>query len=449
MPIIYGERPRPRAIITGFPEDVANRLVSLFPTAEIVDDANVVHDTDFDVLVVRRGSAVVAPHLFVIAFSCQRFGHVTFSDPYLRTRGGTYTKGDLGKSGKRVAAREFAVPDEAPAGVRRLVDTVLHPVIDRRRDHAYFVLEVAGSALIRWGDVHEIRPFLMTRDRLVLACEFDRAGGQAQCWAFADDVDDPVPVVQAALARWADVAPDRFPRIEGWEQSSAWMTPEELSALRSLDAAKNQRERELQLLDAEVAQREAELEVKRAEADGGPRRLLTAQGGDLVHSVVDALSDLGFEVQDMDEVWSEGDNLEDLRVRLPDRDWTAVVEVRGYGKGAQQKDLLRITGRFVPRYMKDVGKAPEAAWYVVNQFLSDDPANRPKALGANEPEIVMFAEGESPGLVIDTVELFKLWQAVVDKRVSQEEARSLLTTSTGRFEAPSSEESASGGNDAR
>lgn len=80
---------------------------------------------------------------------------------------------------------------------------------------------------------------------------------------------------------------------------------------------------------------------------------------------------------------------------------------------------------------------PDAAWYVVNQFRSQDPASRPRALASNDPEIAEFSESEPPGLVIDTVELFKLWQAVGDKRVSQEEARTLLTTSTGRFEAPS------------
>ncbi|MBW3669793.1 MAG: hypothetical protein KY443_11345 [Actinobacteria bacterium] len=226
------------------------------------------------------------------------------------------------------------------------------------------------------------------------------------------------------------------------------MTPEELWALRSLDAAKEQRDRALRTLDAEVAQREAELEAKRAEADRGPRRLLTAQGDDLVQAAVGALTDLGFEVLDMDTVWSEGDKLEDLRVRLPGGDWTAVVEVRGYAKGAQQRDLLRI-GRFVLRYLRELETMPDAAWYLVNQVRSQDPASRPKALASNDPEIAEFSEGESPGLVIDTVELFKLWQAVVHKRVSQEEARTLLTGSAGRFQAPSSDEDAFGGNDAR
>jgi hypothetical protein len=107
-----------------------------------------------------------------------------------------------------------------------------------------------------------------------------------------------------------------------------------------------------------AADAESRLAEVRAEADSGLRRLLTAQGDDLVAAVAQSFESLGFKVRDMDEEWPKGDKREDLRVQDPARGrWEAVIEVRGYTKGAQQGDLLRIS-RFVTRYLKDEQRLP-------------------------------------------------------------------------------------------
>ena len=106
------------------------------------------------------------------------------------------------------------------------------------------------------------------------------------------------------------------------------------------------------------------------------------------------------------------------------------MEVRGYRRGAQVRDLLRIQ-RFRTRYLKDNDKDADRLWYVVNQFCEGDPENRPTVLASNEAELEAFAEDN--GLAIDTTHLFQLWMAVREDRLAAEEARSRLMQAQGRF----------------
>ena len=90
---------------------------------------------------------------------------------------------------------------------------------------------------------------------------------------------------------------------------------------------------------------------------------------------------------------------------LPGTEWTAIVEVRGYKGGASVNDLLRIQ-RFATRYAVDEGKAPDACWYVVNQLMGRDPAERRPPLASNPEELRSFGDGG--GVVADTTEIFQL-----------------------------------------
>jgi hypothetical protein len=110
-------------------------------------------------------------------------------------------------------------------------------------------------------------------------------------------------------------------------------------------------------------------------------------------------------------------------------DWLALVEVRGYLRGAQAKDLLRIE-RFVQRYQRENrGEAPSARWYIVNQFLGTDPSARPDPLASNPEEVAIFAE--AGGLVIDTRTLFGAVQQVRAGHVEGGDARAQLLAATG------------------
>jgi hypothetical protein len=127
-----------------------------------------------------------------------------------------------------------------------------------------------------------------------------------------------------------------------------------------------------------------------------------------------------------------GDRREDLRVATSDKPgWTALVEVRGYKRGAQVNDLQRI-GRFRRRYLQETGRDSDRVWYIVNQFLKDDPAGRSAVFQFNEPDLATFAEDD--GLVIDTVQLFSISRAVQLQEIDSALARNSLINATGRFE---------------
>jgi hypothetical protein len=172
-------------------------------------------------------------------------------------------------------------------------------------------------------------------------------------------------------------------------------------------------------------------EAKRA-AESRERLLLTGTGDALKDTVRACLVDFGFEVRDMDTVYPQGDRREDLQVIDPDTpEWVALVEVRGYTNGARVNDLPRL-GRFRNRYFRDHGQDPSAAWYVVNQFIGDDPQTRQPILASNESELESFAQEEA-GLAIDTAELFQLWMAVKEGGIPTTQARANLMTAVGRF----------------
>ncbi|MFE4058380.1 hypothetical protein ACFXP3_19175 [Streptomyces sp. NPDC059096] len=147
-----------------------------------------------------------------------------------------------------------------------------------------------------------------------------------------------------------------------------------------------------------------------------------------------ALQSLGFLVTDADEQAAPDDHLEDLHIEDADNpDWIALGEVKGYTRGARTEGMTQFI-RFSMRYAARTGKIADANWYIVNQFLGRDPSNRQRALHGKDEDVAAFGEG--CGLVIDTVELFKLLSAVAEEELTQQEARNLLTGSFGRFTFP-------------
>jgi hypothetical protein len=133
----------------------------------------------------------------------------------------------------------------------------------------------------------------------------------------------------------------------------------------------------------------------------------------------------------MDKIYPENDRREDLQLTAPEApDWLALVEVRGYRRGAQVNDLMRLE-RFRTRYVRENATEPKAIWYVVNQFFENDPSTRPPILQGNNAELATLGDGG--GVAIDTADLFLLWMAVKEGRLTAEEARSRLVETQGRF----------------
>jgi hypothetical protein len=214
-----------------------------------------------------------------------------------------------------------------------------------------------------------------------------------------------------------------------------WLTPAERSQIAQIEAVASERDALILALDQRATAAEKALASASEAADQTERHLITAQGPDLVNAVIAALRAFGFGVQDMDEVWADNDRREDLRVTTPDDpNWEALAEVRGYASGAKVSDLIRIQGRFVPRYFVEKGKSPTAAWYIATQFLREDPATRPLILQTNPEEVEEF--GSSSGLCIDTRDLLRLWLGVQAGDLAPSAVRTLLTSSRGRLVIP-------------
>jgi hypothetical protein len=151
----------------------------------------------------------------------------------------------------------------------------------------------------------------------------------------------------------------------------------------------------------------------------------------LVRAVIRALGEIGFVVVDADATADPSEHLEDLRISDPDApNWIALGEVKGYTKGAKTEGITQFI-RFSTRYAKEAGRGPDSMWYIVNQFMKRDPAERQRVLHGNDGDVSAFAD--NGGLVLDTVQLFHLLNHVRTGKISAEEGRRRLRESVGLF----------------
>jgi len=246
-------------------------------------------------------------------------------------------------------------------------------------------------------------------------------------------MSDPTPFVAVALSEWRQADPGRFRPAGDWRNAPEWQsTGEREVALRLIEAVKDEAA-SLRSLRADQERLNIELSEAREAAEQGTRRLLDRQGDALSRAVAEALQSLGFEVKQMDPHAEtiKAQKLEDLQVRVSGQEgWVALVEVRGHKGGAKTSDFQRI-GRFVERYIKVEDAEPDRRWYIVNQFIERPPNDRPRPFEASPEDLASFAE--SGGLVIDTVDLFRLVRDVEANRISKVGARESLMEAVGLF----------------
>jgi len=431
---IVGIKPSPRALIVGFDDQRSLQLAELFQTSQRVGNFGAVREAEWDVIVTtastitehRGGSILPAPHLYILAFGGVHDIHASFST-------NDSTVWSLGCS-RLTLAREFEIPPDLPADVERLVLTDLLPWAQKQHVNAAIQFEqVKGVSHGNWYNAKaNWQPFLQTADRETLAGSFRRGKNQAETWLLPTTEVDVVGWAKVAISHWHELDSKRFPYDLSWRQSERWLTPRELEVKRKLALVLAEREKTL----AGLLERERQLQIELAElgraAAALERVLLIGQGTPLVEAVARALEAVGFIVEPMDAKQPANDRREDLRVTAPgDSEWIALVEVRGYRNGAQLSDLMRL-GRFRGRYLKETGREPTACWYIVNQFVGVDPGSRQKPLGGNLDEVHEFAT--DGGLIIDTRDLFALWNAIESGTLTPNDARSMLRESRGVFE---------------
>ncbi|GEC10757.1 hypothetical protein SSP24_84120 [Streptomyces spinoverrucosus] len=410
-------------------EELVNELLQLCPTSRYIKGLRQVRQAEWDLLVTDQGCEQrqqpigvtrVEPHLFVI--------HYTRGDGYIfnaEHRPG-WTKKIASRSG--VVSQEIQRMRNLPERVAVLVHEKLEPVITQRTSHRVFELQRVKTPGA--SNPPEIVPFIATADGEALAGRYARSDS-SEAWLLPPDAPDLPAWVQAALAEWHGMAPERFPGVPDWSEQDAWLTNEELALAAEIAGVKKERAEQLDRLEKLEAALRIRMEVARDSANRYERALLTAQSDELKHVVIQALREIGFTVVDADGDAAPDDHLEDLHITDSDAPgWIALGEVKGYSRGAKTEGLTQFL-RFNMRYTARSGRNPDACWYIVNQFIKRDPSTRQRVLHGKDEDLKAF--GSANGLVIDTVQLFQMLRRVRDGALTAKAARELLRNASGRF----------------
>jgi len=192
--------------------------------------------------------------------------------------------------------------------------------------------------------------------------------------------------------------PQPPPRLS---KPSDWYTPEE----RALAARIEKASLDINDLIEERERLQTELIAVGESGDRGIRRVLWADGDELVAGVSEILVDFGFEIQDMDAGLQPNEpKHEDLRLTLLDRPgWEAIVEVKGYTNGTRTNDARQIR-EHREHYLAENGRLPDLTLWLANPFRQMDPSSRP-TLGGNVGEAA-----DNVGAVHAlTVDLYQQW----------------------------------------
>lgn len=435
---VVGRQPKPRVLVVGLgPEGkFATHLRTAVPTVKFFDNPHQmktsVRQADWDAVVLWECETQgLSPHLFVLQFGGVSLESVVFEGvTEMSLYWSSYSK-----------SMEFQIPSNLDPTIASLVKRQLAPwAVEQDSVRTLRRKKIAETAGARTPDSRPsaiLNPLLLDGDGLpVSSWHQRRSDATAQWWALAENVPDPTAWFDAVIEVWRSVAPDSF-RVLGsdWREAPRWMTPDEQDVRReeqTLREARAVAERQFQESALALESRRSALSEA---ADGAERRLLTAQGEDLVAEVILTLVELGFRVVNVDEeISTQGDRREDLRIyddTYPD--WLAICEVRGYRRGAQLNDLLRLA-RFVSRFVMDERRSPDRVWYVVNHSLGTDPGLRAQPLQSNKAEVETFSE--DGGLVIDTRVLFELRMSVRAGEIKAGDARSALREEVGHFVVP-------------
>lgn len=413
---IHGDEPRPWALVFGVEDDSPLRaeVERLFPTVLFAEPDEPLRFGEFDV---------------VIAVGDVPYG--VAGDTHVIQFGGTPSAGthawalvvDTGSF-----ARLFTTA-EAADDVAELADTTLVP--GPGSHYEVLRLKRLGTSP---APIPALEGFAKELGGAPLAGGLDRRRGNesGELWWLPERTPRRAAWVAAALKRWQAADPARFPNVEGWRAEPEWTTEAERRAGASLQLHEETMAARLTELLEERTRLQAALAEAQAAADARERRLLTAQGSELVEAVADLLRELGFEVQDADELpENAAAKREDLRII--DGTWTCLAEVKGYAKrGAKAGDLLQL-GRAVEAFILRLRRLPDARWYIVNQSSATPPAERPRPLHGS-PDLPPFET--SGGLVVDTRDLFRLRETVRRGDLDAPSARLLLRDARGVLEYP-------------
>lgn len=242
-----------------------------------------------------------------------------------------------------------------------------------------------------------------------------------------------LPNVVSGFADWILVLAEQWKEegVVGLEEYPDWRLSYMTSAEEKVQLMLEKHDREVRQFEESAAIRRKELELELVEessrADRGARRLLTEQSDELVDAVSHALAVLGFRVVKLDEEFRETEqNLEDLRISYGagDSEVHAIAEVKGYRKSPGKLEAIAKIERFSAKYMSHLGCEPDLKILVLNGPIELPPSARPKPFACEAEAMKEF--GEADGVVISSVDLFKLVKLVENGYPAEVLAMSIL-----------------------
>lgn len=390
MPV-YNAQPRPRVLFEALPPDVAQELASLVPTAHIVKEREEVHETEYDLLVtcaVHAGTR--GEHMHLLSFGS------TYLDAWRRDVGGAgYV---LPERSNRTLASEAHIPATVDAEVRALLErTVVENVPSGEKMTWTRLGSAESTALLELGK--ERYPYALLRSRTLRE-------GSARSLVLPSDTTDHRAWLVWFLRHLNKIDPDTFPGDPDWTRAPAWSTAGTLTVHDEFQKLHDERSKLLAEMEVKERAAASKLEDARAADKIGYQRLLTADGDELESAVQDVLTELGFTVQNMDGHHDQVTKakLEDLRVGDPeDPEWIALVEIKGYTKGAKTNDVTQILGRPMRAYILEAGKEPSTVWHIVNPERTVDPSTRKDAI---PNDLDLEGLSDAGGALIETRQLF-------------------------------------------
>ncbi|TSD12598.1 hypothetical protein [Curtobacterium sp. KBS0715] len=300
-----------------------------------------------------------------------------------------------------VAGHQVRRVDGLPEALQDLVQSDLLAVVEQR-DYQHGFTEVVYDK--RPSGLKRLRPFLIGPQDLILAGSYERIDG-GSAWIIPGDVSQPEAWFSQALLEWHRREPGTFPAVAHWEDDELWMTGTERKLHAEVAQLRDAFERARVDYEANALRLTAELAGEREAARSGRRALLTAQDDAFQTAALEALTALGFDVEDMDEVWPDRERREDFRIRdADDPSWIVIGDATGVAKGAKASKLQTLGGYATKFVLLEHPPAAPGQWLIVNRLIDRDPDVRGDVFREDELKALAAVDG----LAFDSAALFVL-----------------------------------------
>jgi hypothetical protein len=409
---VGGQRPRPRVALLGdFETEDAEQFLKIFPTIWQAMSIKVLEEKvdvrEIDLLVIASGVGW--------AKDWPEKTHVICFSKDINDLPGPVSGTNIVLSGS-AQTEEYYFPD------------VPLP-ISRRRDADYSELtnvrgwqrlglkysSITQGKLDTATDIFDNGAIICERStNIPLAVYFLRKENNlGVCWFPMVDTNQ-ADWVDLMVTQWAQSDKESFPNFGDWTNSPEWMVYEEEQISSRIDELKLKKSEVIAEIEKQIGELTTKYALAKLDANNGRRRLITAQGKDLVSEVNKCLKEIGFVVDDVDQTIDEkGLKREDIRLSYQDKEvplWKAIVEVRGYSRSAgTTSDLLRLS-RFAELFKQEFGQFPDKRIYIINGQLELLPAQRQEPLASAGEDVNIFAE--SGGILIWTLDLFRTLKTI-------------------------------------